>query len=168
LEVRPTGETYLRFLQEELPRILEDVPLNKRGRIYFQHDGAPHFSREVRNFLNYRFPGQWIGRGGPHNWPAMSPGLSPMHYCVCAWIKQLIYSVKVGTREALLGCILDAADRIRNSQRNLERASRAVHNRAAACVVAMTFSKANFKHRSIQIKGNFTKLTLNVSYTMLV
>ena len=35
---------------------LEDVPLNKRGRIYFQHDGAPpHFSREVRNFLNYHF-----------------------------------------------------------------------------------------------------------------
>ena len=45
LEGRLTGEAYLRFLQEELPRLLEDVPLNKRGRIYsyFQHDGAPHF-----------------------------------------------------------------------------------------------------------------------------
>jgi len=48
LEGRLTGEAYLRFLQEELPRLLEDVPLNKRGRMYFQHDGAPpHFSREV-------------------------------------------------------------------------------------------------------------------------
>jgi len=56
---RLTGEAYLRFLQEELPRLLEDVPLNKRGRMHFQHDGAPpHFSREVRNFLNYRFPGR--------------------------------------------------------------------------------------------------------------
>ena len=53
-----TGEAYLRFLQDELPRLLEDVPLDKRGRMYFQHDGAPpHFSREIRNFLNYRFPG---------------------------------------------------------------------------------------------------------------
>ena len=61
LKNRLTGEACLRFLQEELPRLLEDVPLKKRGRIYFQHDGAPpHFSREVRNFLNYLFPGQWI------------------------------------------------------------------------------------------------------------
>jgi len=82
LEVRLTGEAYLRFLQEEVPRLLEDVPLNKRGRIYFQHDGAPpHSSREVRNFLNSRFPGRWIGRRGPHNWPARSPDLSPLDYC---------------------------------------------------------------------------------------
>ena len=59
LEGRLRGETYLRFLQEELPRLLEDVPLNKRGRMYFQHDGAPpHSSREVRNFLNSHFPGR--------------------------------------------------------------------------------------------------------------
>jgi len=131
------GEAYLRFLEEELPRLLEDVPLNKRGRMYFQHDGAPpHFSREVRNFLNYRFPGRWIGRCSPHNWPARSPELSPLDYCVWGWMKELVYSVKLGTRDALLGCILDAADRVRNSQRKLQRATRAVHNRAAACVAA--------------------------------
>ena len=49
-------------------------------------------------------------------------------------MKELIYSVKVVTRDALLGRIFDAADRIRNSQRKLARATRAVHNRAAACV----------------------------------
>ena len=58
LEGRLTREAYLRFLQEELPRLLEDVPLNKQGRMYFQHDGAPHSSHEVRNFLNYRFAGR--------------------------------------------------------------------------------------------------------------
>ena len=59
LEGRLTAEAYLRFLQKELPRLLEDVPLNKRGGMYFQHDGAPpHFSREVINFLNYLFPGR--------------------------------------------------------------------------------------------------------------
>ena len=113
LEGRLTGEAYLRFLQVELPRLLEDVPLNKRSSMYFQHDGAPpHFSREVRNFLNCRFPGRWIGCGGPHNWPARSPDLSPLDYCEWGWMKELVYSVNVVTRDALLGRILNAADRI--------------------------------------------------------
>jgi len=51
-------------------------------------------------------------------------------------MKELVYSVKVVTRDALLGRILDAADRIRNSQRKLRRATRAAHNRAAVCVAA--------------------------------
>jgi len=51
-------------------------------------------------------------------------------------MKELVYSVKVRTRDALLGRILDAADRIRNSQRKLQRATCAVHNRAAATVAA--------------------------------
>jgi len=42
----------------------------------------PHSSRQVSNFLNYRFPGRWMGRGVPHNWPASSPDLSPLDYCV--------------------------------------------------------------------------------------
>jgi len=42
----------------------------------------------------------------------------------------------VVTRDELLGRILDAADRIRNSQRKLQRATRSVHNRAAACAAA--------------------------------
>jgi len=98
LEGLDTLEAYLRFLQEELPQLLEDVPLNKQSRIYFQHDGAPsHSSREVRNFLNCRFPGRWIGHGSPHNWPARSAGLNPLDYCVWGWMKELVYSVKVVT-----------------------------------------------------------------------
>jgi len=80
------GEAYLRFLQEELPRLLEDVPLNKRGRMYFQHDGSPlHSSHEVRNFLNYLFSGRWIRRGGPHNWPARSLDSSPLDVYGDGW-----------------------------------------------------------------------------------
>jgi len=36
----------------------------------------------------------------------------------------------------LLGHILNAADRIRKSQRKLQRTTRTVHNQAAACVEA--------------------------------
>jgi len=75
----------------------------------------PHFSREVRNFLTYRFVGQWMGRGGPHNWPARSSDVNPLDYCVWGWMKELGYSVKVVMRDALLDRILDAADCIRNS-----------------------------------------------------
>jgi len=51
-------------------------------------------------------------------------------------MKELVYSVEVVTRDALLGRILDAADIIRNSQLKLQRATRAVHKRATACVAA--------------------------------
>ena len=116
LEGHLTGEVYLKFLQEELPRHLEDVPSNKQGRMYFQHEGAPpHSSRKVINFLNYPFPGRWISCGGLHHWSARSPDLSPLDYCVWGWMKELVYSVKVATRDALLGRILDSADRIRKS-----------------------------------------------------
>jgi len=79
-------------------------------------------------------------------------------------MKELVYSVKMVTRDVLLGRILDAADLIRNSPPNLELPTRAVHNRAAACVAAaaVAFSETSFKHRSIKIKGNFTKLTLHL------
>jgi len=51
-------------------------------------------------------------------------------------MKELVYSVKVVTRDAMLDHILDATDCIRNSQRKLQQATRAVHNWAAACIVA--------------------------------
>jgi len=51
-------------------------------------------------------------------------------------MNELGYSVKLVMRYALLGHILDAADCIGNSQRKLQRTTRAVHNGAAACFVA--------------------------------
>ena len=51
-------------------------------------------------------------------------------------MKELVYSVTGVTRDALLGRIFDAAGRIINSQRKLQQATRAVHNRAAGCGAA--------------------------------
>jgi len=48
---------YVDFLQNELPLLLEEVPLAKRMRMVFQHDGAPaHYSRLVTQHLNITFP----------------------------------------------------------------------------------------------------------------
>jgi len=58
LEGHLIEEAYLRFLQEKLPQLMENMPLDKRSRMYFQNDGAPpHSSRGVTNVLNYIFPG---------------------------------------------------------------------------------------------------------------
>jgi len=38
-----TGKNYLDFLQNELPKQLEDVPLATVIAMYFQHDGAPSY-----------------------------------------------------------------------------------------------------------------------------
>jgi hypothetical protein len=102
LEVLLTGKAYLRFIQEELPQLLEDVPLDKQSRMYFQHDGTPElsFSQAMDRTLQ------------SHHWPARSPDLSPLDYCVWRWMKELVYNVKVATRDALLGRLLDAADHI--------------------------------------------------------
>nr|QLJ84872.1 transposase-like protein [Dichotomius schiffleri] len=61
---RLDGPGYLRFLQESLLELLEDVPLNLRQNMFFMHDGAPpHFARAVREYLNEQFADRWIGRG---------------------------------------------------------------------------------------------------------
>ena len=70
--------------------------------VWLQHDGAPaHFTLSVRDILNERFPGRWIGRGSPTSpaplpWPPRSPDLTtPDNSCGyyqgksgCASLKQ--------------------------------------------------------------------------------
>jgi len=51
------GNTYEVFLRNELPGLLEDIPLMIRSQIYCQHDGAPpHYTQHVREYLNESFP----------------------------------------------------------------------------------------------------------------
>jgi len=60
------GDNYVEFLIENLPDVLEDLPLHIREMMWFQHNGAPpHNSRRARHYLNRKFPNAWIGRGGP-------------------------------------------------------------------------------------------------------
>ena len=76
-----TGSTYQAFLGNELPGLLEDIPLMIRSQMYFQHDGAPpHYTRHVRVYLNESFPNRWLGHIGPVAWPPRSPDLTPLDY----------------------------------------------------------------------------------------
>lgn len=48
-----SGEIFLRFLQKELPQLLENMPSNEWGVVYFQNDTAPPQSAfEIIYFLN--------------------------------------------------------------------------------------------------------------------
>jgi hypothetical protein len=56
--------------------------------LIFQQDGAPpNFGAIVRTALDERFSGQWIGRGGPINWPPRSPDLTLMDFFFWGYIK---------------------------------------------------------------------------------
>ena len=97
-----TGNTYEAFLRNELPGLLEDIPLMIRSQMYFQHDGAPpHYTIRVRELLNELFPNRWLGRGGPVAWPPRSPDLTPLDYYLWGHMKTLVYETKVDSRAAL-------------------------------------------------------------------
>jgi hypothetical protein len=53
---RFSGASYLHFVRDELPQLLEDVPLAKRQTVQFIHDGAPvHFAHDVNQFLDSHY-----------------------------------------------------------------------------------------------------------------
>jgi hypothetical protein len=61
-----TGSHYLDFLLHDLPKLLEDVPLAVKARMWYIHDGAPaHFSHAMQDVLNNTYHDRWIGGGGP-------------------------------------------------------------------------------------------------------
>lgn len=102
-----SGRSYLYFLREEMPQLLEDINLNERLNMWLQHDGAPpHFHCEVRQFLYRQYPEKWIGRGGFISWPPRSCDLTPLDFFLWGYIKDRVYVNKPTTRE-------DMKDRIR-------------------------------------------------------
>jgi hypothetical protein len=63
---------------------------------FFQQDGAPpHYARTVRTYLDQTFPGRWIGRGGPLQWPPQSPGLTPCDFWLWGMVKERVYNRKM-------------------------------------------------------------------------
>ena len=131
-----TGNAYEVFLRNELPGLLEDIPLMIRSKMYFQHDGAlPHYTRNVRDYLNESFPNRWLGRGGPVAWPPRSPDLTPLDFYLRGHMKTLVYENKVDSRTALRYPIFAAAEHIR-SHPSLASATQSLFMRAENCIAA--------------------------------
>ena len=51
--------------------------LNLQHVAVLQQDGAPaHYARSIRQFLDEKLPGRWIGRGSSLPWPPRSPDIT--------------------------------------------------------------------------------------------
>lgn len=111
-----TGNLFLQFLRNELPVLLEDVPLETRQDMFLQLDGCPaHFSINVREHLNEAYPDRWIGRGSLFPWPARSPDLTCLDFYLWGRLKDIVFQTRPTTRE-------DMRNRIQNAVRRLPTA----------------------------------------------
>ncbi|KAJ8943253.1 hypothetical protein NQ318_009944 [Aromia moschata] len=89
---RLNSETYLKFLQNTFPDLLDEVPLQLRLEHWFMHDGAPpHFSIMVRDFLNHQYPNKWIVRGNNclQVWPPRSLDLNKCDFFFLRDVKRI-------------------------------------------------------------------------------
>ncbi|KAK3894978.1 hypothetical protein Pcinc_001271 [Petrolisthes cinctipes] len=99
---RLTANVYTRFLQDDLPILLEDVPFRTRRQMWFMQDGAPaHFARDTRDFINVMYPDKWIGRVGPIAWPPRSPDITPLDFYLWGHLKSRVYATQINTRQEL-------------------------------------------------------------------
>ena len=110
-----TGEKYTQFLNEQLPQLLEDMPLQERMTMWYQHDGCPaHYAVTSREVLDRNYPGRWIGRGGPVPWPARSPDLTSPDFFLWGHLKGQVYKELPTTPDNM-------KERIRIACRNINR-----------------------------------------------
>lgn len=131
---RLDSRTYLVFLRDILPELLEAIPLNVRDEMWYQHDGAPaHYGNIVRAHLNTTYGQRWIGRGGPTRWPPRSPDLTPMDFFLWGTMKQLVYSTPVETEMDLAARVVEAAAVVQENVVVFERVRRSMIDRFRLC-----------------------------------
>ena len=85
------SDRYLSMLQNQFWPAVEQR--NLTNDMIFMHDGAPpHWGRNVREWLNGKFPNRWIGRGSQNlPWPARSPDITPCDYFLWGFVKSKVY-----------------------------------------------------------------------------
>lgn len=129
------GDMYRQFLVDDLPTLLEDVSLAVRNSMWFQQDGCPaHFRLTVRAHLNNQYPGRWIGRGGPINWPARSPDLTPLDFFLWGRLKDLVYFERPTTVEDIRVRISQACREINPAE--ILRVQQSFIRRLQSCIDA--------------------------------
>lgn len=132
---RLNAQNYLQFLVENAPIILDEVPLNVINRVIYQQDGAPaHFGVNVRNWLDDNYPGRWIGRNEPIDWPPRSPDLTPLDFNVWGFLKEDVYAVQIDSYEQLIHRIENAIEKLRENLQNFVMIN-AIEKRLQLCLM---------------------------------
>jgi hypothetical protein len=98
LEQCLTAANYLHFLVIELPVSLENMPLETRLRMFFQHDGMPpHFGYQVMPHLNQSYENWWFGHASPMPWLPRSLDFTLLNFLLWDLMKKR--SVRPSTEE---------------------------------------------------------------------
>ena len=101
----------------------------------YQQDGAsPHYSNKVRNFLNSKLPGSWIGRRGSIEWPARSPDLTPLDFFCWGVMKDRVYAEKITDLDHLKKLIKREARKIGSDTELLKKVCLSVTGRVQECI----------------------------------
>ena len=136
LEDRLDAQAYLSLLRDQLPDLLEDIPLAEHVGMWFQHDGAPpHHARAVRAYLQQEFPARFIARAAPDvpvSWPPRSPDLTPLDFFLWGYVKDTVYASQPGSQAELRQRIVEACRSI--TPETLARVRGAILHRAQVCV----------------------------------
>ena len=128
------GTKYLELLQDYVVPLIEQLS-DGNDDFYFQHDGAPpHYSIEVRSYLDQVFPGRWIGRGGPVRWPPRSPDLTPLDFFLWGYLKDKINCQSFSSLEDLKSKIGEEMSKI--GPETLENVQASFMTRVEACISA--------------------------------
>lgn len=125
------GNSYLTMLKTEMwPAVQHEAT---RRRLFFMQDGAPpHWAREVRSWLDMKFPERWIGRGGPVDWPPRSPDLTPCDFFLWGVLKEKVYAMEPKTIEDLKKAITTALHAL--TVELCEKVCHSVANRCEKCI----------------------------------
>ena len=100
------AERYLEVLEGTLVPSLHAI--DRDQDMIFMQDGAPpHYATAVRQFLNDELSGRWLGRRGPHEWPARSCDITPCDFFLWGWAKQEVYQRSPSNLEELEFAIRD-------------------------------------------------------------
>ena len=112
-EATVTGPVYLDMLEQFLePHFRTDGILDTA---VFQQDEAPcHYAIIVSDYLDRRFSGRWIGRGGTQLRAARSPDLTPLDFFhPWGFIKSKVYTGRrIGDLAEIRNPIIDAVQKI--------------------------------------------------------
>lgn len=129
-----TGQSYLEFLENDLPNLLQEVPEVERESYWLQNDGCPaHYAVSVRAYLNRTYPNRWIGRLGPILWPPRSPDLNPLDFFYWGCLKEEVYAKPIRSLEDLRSRVRAAASKI-SDRRYTRLLRRAFIRRCRACI----------------------------------
>ena len=104
------GERYHHMLEDF---IIQEINQMNKDHVIFMQDGAPpHYANFVQDLLNNSFPGRWIGRRGPYDWPACSPDLIPCDFFLWGCVKDQAYRRVPQTIDELEDAIHDVISNV--------------------------------------------------------